>query len=47
MFFLRPVFKSVFTVPLYDVQKWGNKTEKSLKRSYIFIGKFKRTLDEH
>lgn len=45
--FFEDCFQKSFTVPLYDVQKRENKTEKSLNRSYIFIEKFKRVLDEH
>ena len=45
--FFEDCFQKCFTVPLYDVQKRENKTEKSLNRSYIFIEKFKRVLDEH
>lgn len=45
--FFEDCFQKCFAVPLYDVQKRENKTEKSLNRSYIFIEKFKRVLDEH
>ena len=43
--FFEDCFQKCFTVPLYDVQKRENKTEKSLNRSYIFIEKVKRVLD--
>lgn len=45
--FFEDCFQKCFTDPLYDVQKCENKTEKSLNRSYIFIEKFKRALNEH
>ncbi len=45
--FFEDCFQKCFYCSLYDVQKRENKTEKSLNRSYIFIEKFKRVLDEH